>query len=188
MKQQNPSIRRSLAPMSRRALIGAALCAPLAACGREAEHANQALSAPPDARESAPENQPLPIPSDQANFQRLWGAARINNRTFHGPALNELPRELNKWTGKLLVRNIANGQVELLVIRIADNLAVVAYGYKDRVLRAYADNYVEFSATQLDDSLVWRHSDELQVAGIWALVKVNLNSITTPRLPKGPGW
>ena len=35
-----------------------------------------------------------------------------------------------------------------LAIRIADNLAVVAYGYKDGLPRAYADNYVEFSATQ----------------------------------------
>jgi hypothetical protein len=35
-----------------------------------------------------------------------------------------------------------------LAIRIADNLAVVAYGYKDGLPRAYADNYVEFSTTQ----------------------------------------
>ncbi|MGJ4927442.1 hypothetical protein ACQR1K_09875 [Bradyrhizobium sp. HKCCYLRH3095] len=95
---------------------------------------------------------------------------------------------MNKWTGKLLVRNVVDDRVQLLVIRIADNLGVVAYGYNDRVLRAHAGNYVEFNATQLDDSLVWRNSDELQVAGIWALVKVKLHSVTTPRLPRGPGW
>jgi hypothetical protein len=164
------------------------LCVPLVACGGETQPTNQASSGPPDARELEPENQPLAVPADQANFQRLWSAARINNRTFHGPVLNEIPRDMNKWTGKLLVRNIVNNQVQLLVIRIADNLAVVSCGYKDGVLRAYANNYVEFSATQLDNSLVWSNSDQLQVAGVWALVKVKLNSITTPRLPRGPGW
>ncbi|MGY3453823.1 hypothetical protein ACVILH_006165 [Bradyrhizobium sp. USDA 4353] len=88
----------------------------------------------------------------------------------------------------MLVRSIANDQIQLLVIRIADNLGVVGYSYDGGVLRAHAGNYVEFNATQLDDSLVWRNSDQVQVAGIWSLVKVKFNSITTPRLPRGPGW
>lgn len=163
------------------------LCVPLIACGGETKPTNQASSAPPDDRELEPDNQPLAVPADQANFQHVWSAARINNRTFPGPVLNEIPRDLNQWTGKLLVRNVVNDKVQLLVIRIADNLAVVAYGYKDGSPSAYADNYVEFSATQLDNSLVWSHSDQLQVAGIWALVKVKLNSIRTP-LRRGRAW
>jgi hypothetical protein len=165
-------------------MTGLVLCAPLAACGRDSQSENQT---PPDARESQAENQPLRVPPDQADFQRAWREARINNFTFHGPVLKQLPGELKKWTGKMLVRNIVNNQVQLIVIRIADNLAIVGFGYEAKVLRAYAGNYVEFSATQLDDSLVWRNSDELQVAGIWALVKVKLDVISTPRLPHGPG-
>ena len=41
-----------------------------------------------------------------------------------------------------------------MVIQIADNVAVVGYAYKFKALRAYAGNYVEFSATQLDNFLV----------------------------------
>ena len=88
----------------------------------------------------------------------------------------------------MLFRNTANDKVQLVAIQIADNLAVVGYGYeyaRSTVLRAYAGNYVEFSAVQLDDSLVWRHSDELQVARIWALVKVKFDGISAPRLPRG---
>jgi len=188
MRQQLASMYPPLIVRSGRIVIGAMLCASLVACGGESQPANHASAAPPDARELMPENQPLPVPPDQANFQRVFRAARINNITFHGPVLGEIPKELKRWTGKLLVANIANDQVQLLVIQIADNLAVVAYGYNERVLLAQAGNFVEFSATQLDDSLVWRHSDELQVAGIWALVKVKLNSISTPRRSHGPGW
>jgi len=167
-------------------MIGLMLCAPLAACGRDAQSENQTLSAPPDARDSEPQNQPLPVPPDQASFQRAWSAARIHNVTFNSEVLKQIPKELKRWTGKLLVRNIVNDKVQLVVIQIAYNLAVVGYEYKDNP-RAYAGNYVEFSAIQLDDSLVWRHSDELQVAGIWTLVKVKLDSISAPRLPHGPG-
>jgi len=184
MTERHASTGPTFIPMSRRAVVSAILCAPIAACGGDLD---QASATPPDNRELQPENQPLPVPPDQVIFQRSWRAARINNRTFPSPVLKEIPKDLNKWTGKMLVRSIANDQAQLLVVRIADNLGVVGYGYERRVLRAYAGNYVEFDATQLDDSLVWRNSDEVQVAGIWSLVKVKFNRITTPRLPHGPG-
>ena len=104
--------------------------------------------------------------------------------------LKELPRQLNGWVGKVLVRTVANNQIQLFVIQIADDLAVVGFEYSDGLPRAYAGNYVEFNATQFDDPAVaaWYNSDEVQIAGIRTLVKVKLDRITTPRLPHGPGW
>jgi hypothetical protein len=151
-------------------MISLALCAPLAACNV-----------------SRPENDELPVPPDQTSFQRAWSAARLNDFTFDSQVLYKLPKELKQWTGKLLVKSTANNQIQLVIIQIAEHIAVVSYAYSRSDFRAHAGNYVEFDVAQPDDSLVWAPYERLEVAGIWALVKVKLDLISAPRLRPGPG-
>jgi hypothetical protein len=156
--------------ISRRIILSVALCAPLAACGN-----------------SRPENDELPVPLDQTDFQHAWRAARLNDFTFDSQVLHKLPKEMQGWTGKLLVKSAANNKIQLVIIQIAEHLAIMSNAYSRDDFRAYAGNYVEFNAVQLDNSLVWAPYERFEVAGIWSLVKVKLDSVTAPRLHPGPG-
>ncbi|MHC6151753.1 hypothetical protein ACVSQB_08140 [Bradyrhizobium elkanii] len=163
----NPTPRVLLNLMVRRAAAGLLLCLALAAC------------------DGSSTGEPLPAPGEQASFQRAWDA-----RSGHfGAALKELPRELNGWVGKVLFKSTVNNKIQLFVIQIADDLAVVGFGYSNGLPRANADEYVQFSATQFDDpAAAWYNSDQVQVAGIRTLVKVKLDRIMTPRTSHPTGW
>ena len=146
------------------------MCASLAACGPDSE-----------------QNE-LPVSSDQAAFRRTWDRG-LSTYSYDSRALTELPKEMKRWTGKVLVRNTVNGRIELLVVQIADKVAIVAYGL-DQELRADLadrDSYVEFSGVRPDNPVPRSGANELRVSGIWALVEVKLDRITVPGKRSGHG-
>jgi hypothetical protein len=146
-------------------MIGLLVCAPMAACGGN------------------PENNMLPVPPDQAAFQRAWNRARNKYaHSYDSRVLGEMPKELKQWTGKVLVKNTVKGQVELFVVQVSEEVAVVVYGVDPKVWADMADagNYVEFSGVQPDHPSPRSHADELRIAGIWVLVELKLDGVSVP--------
>lgn len=149
--------------MPRKTILNLLICVlPLASCGSSAEVK-------------------LPVPPDEDAFQFDW------NKTGGNCCLDKIPRDLNGWTGRVLVKKTARTEgghrVELFVVEIAKNLAFVSYGNDDPKVRSdipEAGWYVKFDAVKAD--LPWSSVGELQMIGKHrlVLVEIKLKSVIAP--------
>src|SRR3569832_1407853 len=154
-----------------RTIIALLVCVmPLASCGNPAEVK-------------------LPVPPDEDAFQFDW------NKTGGHCCLDKIPRDLNGWTGRVLVKKTAptggGHRVELFVVEIAKNIAVVSYGNDDPKVRSdipEAGWYVKFDAVTAD--LPWSSASELQMLGKdrLVLVEIKLKSVMAPGDPRHGGY
>ncbi|WP_315798391.1 MULTISPECIES: hypothetical protein [unclassified Bradyrhizobium] len=141
-----------------------------------------------------PQLRPVPVPADQAAFQSAWNAGRsystlTNSSSYDGRVEEQMPRDLRNWTGKVLIKKTVRGKVELFVVQVADQVAVVAYNV-DPALRADLadrDNYVQFSGVRPEHPSPTFHSDELQISGIWVLFEMRLDKVSVPNHRQGQG-
>lgn len=131
----------------------------------------------------APEEQALPVPPDQAAFQKAWD----QSDGYQTQLLKQIPHDIAHWTGKVVAKNTlytrTGWEVHLFVVQVAKNLAFVAYGYDPKVRSgtSHAGYYVQFDGVKVDSPGPFQA--ELEIAGRekLALVEIKLTHVWVPR-------